>query len=92
MLAILLALDAQDVSRTLWTSEQFVQRDRVGLFAKFNPPLVANGKVFVPTYGNEEPLRQYGGGARPNTFPASYYVAVYGRIPETPRWREGGNP
>jgi len=82
--AILLALDAQDVSRTLWTSEQFVQRDRVGLFAKFNPPLVANGKVFVPTYGNTEPLRQYGGGARPNAFPSAYYVAVYGRIAAMP--------
>jgi hypothetical protein len=84
VLAILLALDAQDVSRTLRTSEQFAQRDRVGLFAKFNPPLVANGKVFVPTYGNMEPLRQYGGGARPNAFPSPYYVAVYGCITETP--------
>ena len=44
---IVLALDAQDVSRTLWTSEQFSDRDRLGLFAKFNPPIVANGKVFV---------------------------------------------
>ena len=25
---IVLALDAQDVTRTLWTSEQFAQRDR----------------------------------------------------------------
>ena len=31
VLGILLALDAQDVSRTLWTSEQFAQRDRVGV-------------------------------------------------------------
>ena len=38
---IVLALDAQDVSRTLWTSEQFVERDRLGLFAKFTPPTVA---------------------------------------------------
>jgi hypothetical protein len=54
-----LALDAQDVTRTLWTSEQFAQRDRLGLFAKFNPPVVANGKVFVATYGDDEPRRTY---------------------------------
>jgi hypothetical protein len=79
---IVLALDAQDVSRTLWTSEQFAQRDRLGLFAKFNPPLVAGGKVFVPTYGDTEPLRQYPENSRPTTFPGNYYVAVYGLLPE----------
>jgi len=77
---IVLALDAQDVSRTLWTSEQIAARDRLGLFAKFNPPLVANGKVFVPTYGDNEPRQTYGGNSRPNAFP-KYYVAVYGLLP-----------
>jgi hypothetical protein len=82
---IVLALDAQDVSRTLWTSEQISQRDRLGLFAKFNPPLVAAGKVFVPTYGDTEPRQTYGGNSRPQTFP-NYYVAVYGLLPAaTPR-------
>jgi hypothetical protein len=75
---IVLALDAQDVSRTLWTSEQFSDRDRLGLFAKFNPPVVANGRVFVATYGDVEPLREYGGDARPATFPPRYQVVVYG--------------
>jgi hypothetical protein len=79
---IVLALDAGDVSRTLWTSEQFSDRDRLGLFAKFNPPLVANGRVYVPTYGDEEPRRTYGGDARPAQFPQHYYVAVYGLLPE----------
>ena len=32
---IVVALDAQDVNRTLWTSELVPQRDRLGLFAKF---------------------------------------------------------
>jgi outer membrane protein assembly factor BamB len=73
---IVLALDAQDVSRTLWTSEQVAVRDRLGLFAKFTPPLVADGKVFVATYGDDEPRRLYGGD-RPTQFP-NYYVAVYG--------------
>ena len=81
---IVLALDAQDVSRTLWTSEQFSDRDRLGLFAKFNPPIVANGKVFVPTYGDQEPRREYGGDARPPAFPGNYHVAVYGLLEPPP--------
>ena len=68
---IVLALDAQDVSRTLWTSEQAGERDRLGLFAKFTPPTVAGGKVFVPTYGDDEPLRRYAGNDRPTPVPAA---------------------
>ena len=75
---IVLALDAQDVSRTLWTSEQQPERDRLGLFAKFTPPMVAGGKLFVATYGDDEQRRTYQGNDRPTSFPASYYVAVYG--------------
>ena len=78
---IVLALDAEDVSRTLWTSQQFGQRDRLGLFAKFASPVVADGKLFVATYGNDEPQRTYFGGARPNQFPVRYNVAVYGLLP-----------
>ncbi|HYP08873.1 MAG TPA: hypothetical protein VER03_21760 [Bryobacteraceae bacterium] len=82
---IVLALDAQDVSRTLWTSEQFAQRDRLGLFAKFAPPLVAAGKVFVATYGDDEAKVKYDGGNRPGQFPKNYYVAVYGALgPDAP--------
>lgn len=77
---IVLALDAQDVTRTLWTSEQLAQRDRLGLFAKFAPPMVADGKLFVPTYGDDEPLRVYPNNPErhPTEFPKNYYVAVYG--------------
>lgn len=79
---ILLALDAQDVSRTLWTSEQFSQRDRLGLFAKFSPPVIAAGKVFVATYGDQEPLQTYPNQPErhPTAFPQNYYVAVYGLL------------
>ena len=81
---IVLALDAQDVTRTLWTSEQFSQRDRLGLFAKFAPPLVAGGKVFVATYGDDEPQRTYAPpDQRPRDFPQNYYVAVYGVLGPT---------
>ena len=66
---IVLALNAEDVSQTLWTSEQVPGRDRLGLFAKFTPPTVAGGKLFVATYGDNEPLRIYGGNNRPTQFP-----------------------
>ncbi|MFL5494593.1 MAG: hypothetical protein ACJ8DC_09455 [Gemmatimonadales bacterium] len=79
---IVLALDALDVSKALWTSEQSGARDRLGLFARFVPPTVAGGKVFVATYGDDEPLRLYGTTVRPQTFPARYQVAVYGLLPE----------
>ncbi len=82
---ILLALDATDVSRTLWTSEQFAQRDRLGLFAKFVPPMVAAGKVFVATYGDDEVKRKYDGANQPNQYPRNYQVAVYGALgPDAP--------
>jgi outer membrane protein assembly factor BamB len=78
---IVLALDAQDVSRTLWTSEQFSQRDRLGLFAKFSPPVVAAGKVFVATYGDDEQRQTYSPPQqRPTQFPKNYDVAVYGLL------------
>jgi hypothetical protein len=81
---IVLALDALDVSRAFWTSEQAGANDRLGLFAKFVPPTVAGGKVFVATYGDDEPLRQYGGQARPQVRPARYQVVVYGMLPDRP--------
>lgn len=55
---ILHAYDAQDVSRELWNTEQVSARDRVGNFAKFVPPTVANGKVYLATFSNR--LNVYG--------------------------------
>jgi hypothetical protein len=81
---IVLALDAQDVSKTLWTSEQAGDRDRLGLFARFVPPTIAGGKVFVATYGDDEPLRMYNPTVRPQAFPRRYQVVVYGILPEHP--------
>lgn len=79
---IALALDAQDVSRTLWTSEQFALRDRVGLFAKFTTPTVVNGKLFVATYGDDEGRQRYPQNpeTHPTQFPRNYGVAVYGLL------------
>ncbi|HEV2392215.1 MAG TPA: choice-of-anchor D domain-containing protein [Verrucomicrobiae bacterium] len=55
---ILRAYDAQNVSRELWNSQQNSARDAVGNFAKFVPPTVANGKVYLATFSNR--LNVYG--------------------------------
>ena len=51
--------------------------------AKFAPPIVANGKVFVPTYGDHEnppgPTRYSEGNTPPSgSVPKNHYLAVYG--------------
>lgn len=55
---ILHAYNAEDVSMELWNTEQFSARDSVGNFAKFVPPTVANGKVYLATFSNR--LNVYG--------------------------------
>ncbi len=50
---ILHAFDAEDVSRELWNSELVPARDAVGNFAKFVPPTVANGKVYLATFSGQ---------------------------------------
>lgn len=50
---ILRAFDADDLSHELWDSRQDAQRDDLGNFAKFAPPTIANGKVYVPTFSNQ---------------------------------------
>lgn len=47
---ILHAYDARNVSHELWNSEQISARDAVGDCAKFVPPTVANGKVYLATF------------------------------------------
>ncbi len=50
---ILRAFDAADVSKELWNSKQNADRDDIGSFAKFCPPTVANGKVYVATFSGQ---------------------------------------
>jgi len=45
------AFDASDLTKELWNSD-LQPGDVLGAFAKFAVPLVANGKVYVPTFSN----------------------------------------
>jgi len=55
---MLRAFNAENVSEELWNSEQDSARDSVGLFAKFVPPTIANGKVYLATFSSR--LNVYG--------------------------------
>ena len=54
VLGTLRAYDALDLNNELWTSDtDAAGNDRLGSLAKFNPPVVANGKVYVGTFSRE---------------------------------------
>ncbi len=69
---ILRAFDAADVEKELWNSSVNEARDRLGMFAKFCPPVVANGKVYMATFA--EPAKA-GQPRQPNK------LVVYGVLP-----------
>ena len=48
---IVRAFNAQNLTE-IWNSEQDPTRDSVGTFAKFVPPMVANGKLYMATFNN----------------------------------------
>jgi uncharacterized protein (TIGR03437 family) len=50
--ATLHAWNASDLTQELWNSD-LSPADVLGCFAKFAPPLVANGRVYVPTFSNQ---------------------------------------
>jgi hypothetical protein len=49
----LYAFDAGNVATQLWNSNMNAARDAFGSFAKFVPPLVANGRVYVATWSKQ---------------------------------------
>ncbi|MFI9724097.1 hypothetical protein ACIHFE_31385 [Streptomyces sp. NPDC052396] len=55
---VLRAYAAADLRREVWNSEQRPERDRVGSYAKFVPPTVSGGKVYLPTFSKT--LQVYG--------------------------------
>jgi hypothetical protein len=50
---ILHAYDASNVSKELWNSYQNQTRDDFGYLAKFCPPTIANGKVYMTTFSDK---------------------------------------
>ena len=49
---VLRAFDANDISKELWNNRQNAN-DQAGYFAKFSPPTIANGHVYLPTFSNQ---------------------------------------
>ena len=47
------AFSADNLTNELWDSQQNSARDAVGNFAKFVPPTIANGKVYLATFSNQ---------------------------------------
>jgi hypothetical protein len=50
---VLHAFNAENLSSELWNSTMNSTRDNFGAFAKFVPPLVVNGKVYVATFSDQ---------------------------------------
>ena len=55
---VLRAFDATDLSHELWNTRLVPARDDLGNFAKYVPPTVANGRVYLPSFSNR--LHVYG--------------------------------
>ena len=65
---ILYAYNATDMS-LLWTNEQNATRDDCNNYAKFTAPTIANGKVYLASFGTQQT--------------ASGQMCVYGMLPTT---------
>jgi hypothetical protein len=67
---ILHAYDADDVSHELWNSLEDAKRDDCNNYSKMAPPTIANGKVYLASFGTEN----VGTGQ----------MCVYGLLPDGP--------
>lgn len=67
---ILHAYDADDVSHELWNSLEDAKRDDCNNYSKMAPPTIANGKVYLASFGTEN----MGTGQ----------MCVYGLLPDGP--------
>ncbi len=47
---VLRALNADDLKTELWDSQMYAARDGVGLWPKYSPPLVVNGRVYMASF------------------------------------------
>ena len=83
---ILHAYDADDINHELWNSLQNPARDDCNNYSKMAPPTIANGKVYLASFGTENigtgQLCVYGllpGGARPDA-PTNVQASIDGRF------------
>jgi hypothetical protein len=76
---ILRAYNASDLTKELWNSEMNHNQDSIGNFAMFNPPTIANGKVYLASFGRDPDPAD----PKSTAFgrdPKSYHFAVYGLV------------
>ena len=73
------AFDATDLTKQLWNSTQNLARDDVGNYAKFNPPTIATGKVYVASFSGQ--LQVYG--LNPPAASGIRFVQVAAATPQT---------
>ena len=59
-----------DTMQLLWSDRTKSSRDAVGIFSKYCPPMVANGKMYIPNWGPQFPSTGIGG------------LVVYGLLPK----------
>lgn len=78
---VLYAFDANDLSHMLWNSQQNPCRDSFGNYAKFTPPTIANGKVYLATISDR--LVVYGLNPPPSSN-SNNFVQVAAAVPQSP--------
>lgn len=85
---ILHAYDADDINHELWNSLQNPERDNCNNYSKMAPPSVANGKVYLASFGTENvgsgQMCVYGllpNGPPPDA-PANVQASIHGRFVE----------
>ncbi|HEY0786282.1 MAG TPA: hypothetical protein VGD62_10455 [Acidobacteriaceae bacterium] len=83
---ILHAYDADDIGHELWNSYEVRARDDCSNYAKMAPPTVANGKVYLASFGTENTgtgqMCVYGllPDGPPPTAPAEVHAAIKGHL------------
>jgi hypothetical protein len=88
---ILHAYDADDINHELWNSLEKPERDNCDNYSKMSPPTVANGKVYLTSFGKENigtgQMCVYGllpNGPPPDA-PANVQASIRGRFVEV-KW------
>jgi hypothetical protein len=75
---ILRAFDAETL-REIWNSNQNATRDRAGTLMKFVPPVVAKGRVYLPSHDNA--VHVYGNMSATTTAPGAIGINFVGGDP-----------